>query len=926
MEIGDLEVGQIHNVHVTEVRDSSLIVDCDGVRADVPGSELSWTDGVNPPQSYQIGDEIDALIVSVNPQNGHVQMSVRRADQQWRIAIEALRPGQIHEVRVIEVRDSSLIVDCDGVRADVPGSELPWTDDVNPPQRYQIGDEIDALIIAVNRQKGHVQMSVRRADQQWRNAIEALRPGQIHEVRVIEVRDSSLIVDCDGVRAVVPGPELSWDKETKLSDFSVGQTMRAFVIATPQNRSDPLLSVRRVDTNRWYTAVANLDVGQIVHAYIDIEQIVNALSEQRSLAINADANGIPARIFSEEVSWDGIITGDFTNGETVPAVITEIEHDRRQLNLFLLDSDTKDWATAVSQLHLGQLVDAQVLHRTSDFVHVETGGIRGTVHATELSWDTNLKPSSFSIAQPVKASVLRIDYERRRLRLSLRRADTEGWRQAVADLKTGMLVDATVTQHTMDSLYVDALGIRGVIQAWEISWDGEAKLSDFSVGQTVRALITDIDRDQQQLQLSIRRMDKSSWQSKVSQLEHGKKYSGKITRITKEFLGITLNGLAGSIHQREISWNGDYTTADYSVDDIVDVMLMNVDDDEMEVFFSIRRADAAAWDKIVSQFTVGQVFTGRITGKTRNVLHVDISGISGVVFKNELSWTGSGTTDDYEIGIKVRVAVADIQWHTQELFLSIRRADPSPWIRQMRNVSIGNTIQARVRYPNAVGVILQFGEIEFFVPRSELPNPVSDPRGTFQRGQLVNPVVTDIDRERCYVALSFAKTIDDFEFDEIVARGESGIVEFKPGLKTQPNTAGRDMEHEVLKTIVAFLNSVEGGWLLIGVTNTGYPVGIVREGWKSADTAQMRLTKLVKQRIGSDFGPVVRTKAFIPRGKEVVGVRCDPAPKGALLDGKEYFYRDGSESRQFKELEEIFEHQRNLQYARKIREDVGSGD
>ncbi len=757
--------------------------------------------------------------------------------------IRDLEIGQVHNVRVTDVRETSLFVDCEGVHGNVPMSELSWIEDVNPLLQYRVGDEIDALIVGINLQAETVNMSVRRADRDWRLTFDALQPGQLHDVRVIDIHENSVVVDCNGVRGTVHQEELSWDGESRPSDYSVGSTVQALIVSADPERPKLRLSVRRADTKRWRQAVADLDIGQIVHAHADIEQIANAYSRRKSHSlINVTVNGIPGVAPSKELSWAGIINGDFTEGEVVSAAVQEIDHDRRQLKLFLLDSDTEAWAAAVSQLRYGQVVEAQVTHRTTAFLHVEVRGVRGTVPAAELSWDASTNPSDYSYGQTAKASIVGIDYAQRRLRLSLRRADIEGWHSA------------------------------------------------------------------------------------VSHLERGKRYRAEIVRVQSAFLGVTVEGIAGSIHQRELSWSGDRTTADFRIGEIVDVTLMNVDEDAMDVFFSIRRADPAAWDKAVSQMSVGQVLSGRVTARTRNVLRVDVGSTTGVVFRNEISWNGSGKTSDYEIGDEVRVAVADIQWHMQELLLSIRRADQGPWIRQMREVSIGKSIRARVRFPNAVGVTLLFGELELFVPRSELPNPASDPRGEFRRGQLVEPLVMDIDRERCYVLLSFAKAINDAEFDQIVSRGESGIVEFKPGLKVAEDRP-RNMEHEVLKTIVAFLNSVEGGWLLIGVTNAGEPIGLKEDGWDSADSAQMHLARKVEQRIGTEFSPLVQIRAFIPKGKEVVGVRCDPAPQGAVLDGEEYFYRDGSETRMLVETREILVHQRNLKDARGIRgSDMSTGE
>jgi len=135
---------------------------------------------------------------------------------------------------------------------------------------------------------------------------------------------------------------------------------------------------------------------------------------------------------------------------------------------------------------------------------------------------------------------------------------------------------------------------------------------------------------------------------------------------------------------------------------------------------------------------------------------------------------------------------------------------------------------------------------------------------------------------------------------ETIYGGESETVEFKSTLRTNLETGDKDkrMEHAVLKTITAFLNT-GGGTLLIGVNDSGEVSGIDENSFDSRDKMNLHMTNLISAHIGNEFLPFIDFNVIDIENAAVMKVDCRPTKKPVFLkDGRTnaYFVRSGPSS------------------------------
>ncbi len=136
---------------------------------------------------------------------------------------------------------------------------------------------------------------------------------------------------------------------------------------------------------------------------------------------------------------------------------------------------------------------------------------------------------------------------------------------------------------------------------------------------------------------------------------------------------------------------------------------------------------------------------------------------------------------------------------------------------------------------------------------------------------------------------------------ELIRRGESKKLEFKSTLRMNLITEKPDwnIEHAVLKTIIAYLNT-DGGILLVGVSNSGEVLGIKHDGFPNEDKFLLHFKQLIKQHIGLNYAPMIEYALVPVNGKKVLEIDCRKSDKAVFLNpdrnDEEFYIRIGPSS------------------------------
>ena len=331
--------------------------------------------------------------------------------------------GDIVNGSVVKIDRDEILVDI-GYKSEgvIPIRELSIRKDINPDEVVSIGDEIDALVLQKEDKDGRLILSKKRAEYEksWIRIEELSKSEEVISGRVIEVVKGGLILDI-GLRGFLPASLVDVRRVKDLQQF-VGQDLECKVIEMDRNRNNVVVSRRSViDEARKQErekVMASLEKGEVctgtVSSIVDFGAFV-------------DLGGIDGLIHISEMSWTHVDHPSeiLTMGDDINVKVLDIDEERGRISLGLKQCQDDPWKDKIKDLVIGENVEGKVSKLVSFGVFVELfEGVEGLVHISELAHEHIEKPEdAVSAGEQVTARIVDIDADRRRVSLSIRRAE-----------------------------------------------------------------------------------------------------------------------------------------------------------------------------------------------------------------------------------------------------------------------------------------------------------------------------------------------------------------------------------------------------------------------------------------------------------------------------------------------------------------------
>jgi small subunit ribosomal protein S1 len=334
-----------------------------------------------------------------------------------------INEGEVVRGKVVRVDKDEVLIDI-GYKSEgvIPVSELSIRRSVNPADEVQLGDEIDALVMTKEDAEGRLILSKKRArfEMAWKRIEGAAESGEPVDGTVIEVVKGGLILDL-GVRGFLPASLVDIRRVQDLDEF-MGQTLRCKVIELNRSRNNVVLSRRAVlEEERREMRQAILDrlsPGDVVEG--NISNIVD-------FGAFVDLEGIDGLIHISELSWSHVNHPSelLEIGQDVRVKVLDIDRERQRISLGLKQTQSDPWQEVIDTYDQGDVVEGRVTKVVTFGAFVEIlPGVEGLVHISELAAHHVENPREIvSQGETVRAKIIEMDAERRRLSLSLKRVE-----------------------------------------------------------------------------------------------------------------------------------------------------------------------------------------------------------------------------------------------------------------------------------------------------------------------------------------------------------------------------------------------------------------------------------------------------------------------------------------------------------------------
>jgi small subunit ribosomal protein S1 len=334
-----------------------------------------------------------------------------------------INEGEVVSGKVVRVDKDEVLIDI-GYKSEgvIPVSELSIRRSVNPADEVQIGDEIDALVMTKEDADGRLILSKKRArfEMAWKRIEGAAESGEPVEGIVIEVVKGGLILDL-GVRGFLPASLVDIRRVQDLDEF-MGQTLRCKVIELNRSRNNVVLSRR---------AVLEEERKEMRQAILDRlspgDVVTGTISNIVDFGAFVDLEGIDGLIHISELSWSHVNHPSelLDIGQEVQVKVLDIDRERQRISLGLKQTQSDPWQQVIDTYDQGDVIEGRVTKVVTFGAFIEVvPGVEGLVHISELAQHHVENPREVvSQGETVKAKIIEMDPERRRLSLSLKRVD-----------------------------------------------------------------------------------------------------------------------------------------------------------------------------------------------------------------------------------------------------------------------------------------------------------------------------------------------------------------------------------------------------------------------------------------------------------------------------------------------------------------------
>ena len=448
-------------------------------------------------------------------------------------SISEISENQVLTGRVIGMNDKDILIDIgfksEGLidRSEFPQNALP-----------QIGDQIEVYLEYLEDRNGNLVLSKEKADfmRRWRDIREFYEKEKIFTCKIIRRIKGGMIVDIDGLQGFLPGSQIDV-RPIKDFDQYLDQDLEVRVVKLNEARKNIVVSHKVIIEDslkeKREELLADMEIGQIMEGRV---------KNITDFGVFIDLGGIDGLLHITDLSWgrvnhpSEIVKLD----ETLSIKIIDYDKEKQRVSLGLKQLLPHPWENVEENYPMGSNVKGKIVSLTNygAFVELEAG-VEGLIHVSEMSWTRHIKNASemYSIGDKIKAGVLAIDTDERKISLGVKQLEPDPWDEIEEKFMVGSLQKGKVINITQFGVFVELeKGIEGLIHVSDLSWTTVVRHPKETVQkeENVEVRILEISREKRRIALGLKQVTDDPWPELIKKFETGKEITGEIIRILEK--------------------------------------------------------------------------------------------------------------------------------------------------------------------------------------------------------------------------------------------------------------------------------------------------------------------------------------------------------------------------------------------------------
>jgi small subunit ribosomal protein S1 len=448
-------------------------------------------------------------------------------------SISEISENQVLTGRVIGMNDKDILIDI-GFKSEglIDRSEFPQ--DALP----QIGDQIEVYLEYLEDRNGNLVLSKEKADfmRRWRDIREFYEKEKIFTCKILRRIKGGMIVDIDGLQGFLPGSQIDV-RPIKDFDQYLDQDLEVRVVKLNEARKNIVVSHKVIIEDslkeKREELLADMEIGQIMEGRV---------KNITDFGVFIDLGGIDGLLHITDLSWGRVNHPSevVKLDETLSIKIIDYDKEKQRVSLGLKQLMPHPWENVEKNYPIGSNVKGKIVSLTNygAFVELEAG-VEGLIHVSEMSWTRHIKNASemYSIGEEIKAGVLSIDTDERKISLGVKQLEPDPWDEIEEKFMVGSLQKGKVINITQFGVFVELEeGIEGLIHVSDLSWIKVVRhpKETLQKEENVEVRILEISREKRRIALGLKQVTDDPWPELMKKFETGKEITGEIIYILEK--------------------------------------------------------------------------------------------------------------------------------------------------------------------------------------------------------------------------------------------------------------------------------------------------------------------------------------------------------------------------------------------------------
>ena len=457
----------------------------------------------------------------------------KNIQDQYLGSISEISENQVLTGRVIGMNEKDILIDI-GFKSEGLIDRSEFLQNALP----QIGDKIEVYLEYLEDRNGNLVLSKEKADfmRRWRDIREFYEKEIIFTCKILRRIKGGMIVDIDGLQGFLPGSQIDV-RPIKDFDQYLDQDLEVRVVKLNEARKNIVVSHKVIIEDslkeKREELLADIEIGQIMDGRV---------KNITDFGVFIDLGGIDGLLHITDLSWGRVNHPSevVKLDETLSVKIIDYDQEKQRVSLGLKQLMPHPWENVEENYPIGSNVNGKIVSLTNygAFVELEAG-VEGLIHVSEMSWTRHIKNASeiYSIGDEIKAGVLAIDTDDRKISLGVKQLEPDPWDEIEEKFMVGSLQKGKVINITQFGVFVELEeGIEGLIHVSDLSWTKVVHHPRETVkkDKNVEVRILEISREKRRIALGLKQVTDDPWPELMKKFETGKEITGEIIRILEK--------------------------------------------------------------------------------------------------------------------------------------------------------------------------------------------------------------------------------------------------------------------------------------------------------------------------------------------------------------------------------------------------------